>query len=126
MSVSFRRDSGENFHITESDGSAEWFDAKLYNSSLYLTTDAELSGELFDILKSCSRTEWDNINQYESEVCRGTLSDVLELTLSTQDRSYRERPWFLVQENADGTTTFVLENIMYETMVSGTLEIRLP
>lgn len=126
MSVSFRRDSGENFHITESAGSAEWFDAKLYNSSLYLTTDAELSGELFDILKSCSRTEWDNISQYESEVCRGTLSDVLELTLSTQGRSYRERPWFLVQENADGTTTFVLENIMYETMVSGTLKIRLP
>ncbi len=126
MSVSFRRDSGEDFHITESDGSAEWFDAGLYNSSLYLTTDAELSGELFDILKSCSRTEWDNISQYESEVCRGTLSDVLELTLSTQGRSYRERPWFLVQENADGTTTFVLENIMYETMVSGTLEIRLP
>lgn len=126
MSVSFRRDSGENFHITESDGSAEWFDIKLYNSSLYLTTDAELSGELFDILKSCSRTEWDNISRYESEVCRGILSDVLELTLSTQDRSYRERPWFLVQENADGTTAFVLENIMYETMVSGTLEIRLP
>ena len=126
MSVSFRRDSGEDFHITESDGSAEWFDAGLYNSSLYLTTDAELSGELFDILKSCSRTEWDNISQYESEVFRGTLSDVLELTLSTQGRSYRERPWFLVQENADGTTTFVLENIMYETMVSGTLEIRLP
>ena len=126
MSVSFRRDSGENFHITESDGSAEWFDARLYNSSLYLTTDAELSGELFDILKSCSRTEWDNINQYESEVCRGILSDVLELTLSTQGRSYRERPWFVVQENADGTMTFVLENLMYETMVSGTLEIRLP
>ena len=126
MSVFFRRDSGENFHITESDGSAEWFDAKLYNSSLYLTTDAELSGELFDILKSCSRTEWDDISRYESEVCRGTLSDVLELTLSTQGRSYRERPWLVVQENSDGTTTFVLENIMYETMVSGTLEIRLP
>lgn len=126
MSVSFRRDSGEDFHITESAGSAEWFDAKLYNSSLYLTTDAELSGELFDILKSCSRTEWDSISQYESEVCRGILSDVLELTLSTQGRSYRERPWLLVQENADGTMTFVLENLMYETMVSGTLEIRLP
>ncbi len=126
MSVSFRRDSGEDFHITESAGSAEWFDAGLYNSSLYLTTDAKLYGELFDILKSCSRTEWDNISQYESEVCRGTLSDVLELTLSTQGRSYRERPWFVVQENADGTTTFVLENIMYETMISGTLEIRLP
>ena len=62
----------------------------------------------------------------EEENKIGTLSDVLELTLSTQGRSYRERPWFLVQENADGTTTFVLENIMYETMVSGTLEIRLP
>ncbi len=126
MRVTFRRDRGNDFYIAESAGCAEWFDARLYNSSLYLTTDIELSGELYEILKSCSRTEWDDISQYEREICRKTLSDVLNLTTSTEGRSYRERPWFVVQENTDGTTTFVLENINYEMMVSGTLEIRLP
>ncbi len=126
MSVTFRRDSGYDFRIAESSGCARWFDAELYNTSLYLTTDAKLSGDLYELLKECSRTEWDDITQYETEVCRKTLSDILKLTVSTQGRSSRVRPWLTVQENADGSTTFILENVDYEEMVSGTFEIGLP
>ena len=126
MTVEFRRDSGYDFRITEADGCAEWFDAKLYNTSLYLTTDAELSGELYELLKSCNHTEWEDIVQYDAEVRRKMLFDVLKLKLSTQGRSTRILPDFVLQENTDGTTTLILVNISYDTMVSGTLEIHLP
>lgn len=126
MSVTFRRDSSYDFYIAESSGCTRWFDAELYNTSLYLTTDAKLFGDLYELLIECSRTEWDDITQYETEVCRKTLSDILKLTVSTQGRSSRVRPWLTVQENADGSTTIILENVDYEKMVSGTLEIGLP
>ena len=131
MSVTFERSEGYRFRITESSGCAEFFDAKLCDESLYLTTDAELSGELYERLKSCSRTEWADFGEYSREVLQKMLPELLTLTIVTQDDGenmsvQKVRPWFTLQENEDGTTTFLFYGIGFEQLTGGTLELCLP